>query len=353
MVFSLQIVTNESQFGSCLKREVTKMRRARRLICLSLLLILIVSPFALANPETEADFAGITYLSEMMQAAITGDIESGRVAEARWNEKASTYGYEFTKTYFFDMEATTEEIAVAIADYLVAAGVTELDGKPLQFRIVASSQNLRQGPDREYDRVGSLPRGTIVTVLNRDATYINGWMYVTNGEVTGWSTTSHLAPFEGDTTLVLPVVPVNPNLTFEMPVPQAPPMERTSTSHDRYDDLFWLALAIQHEAGSDWICDEHQLWVGNVVLNRVAHHRFYPTTVYGVVHQEGQYPWAGHSWSRIPISDRAWANAQRLLNGERFAPENVVWQAQFPQGEPVRTFECSVTGNIHFFDAIA
>ena len=115
------------------------------------------------------------------------------------------------------------------------------------------------------------------------------------------------------------------------------------------DDRFWLALAIQMEAGSDWICDEHQLWVGNVVLNRRDHPTRFRDTIQGVANQPGQYPWAARG-VRGPISDRAWANADRLLAGERFMPPNVVYQAQFRQGVGTwDTMHCPILNTTHFF----
>jgi len=347
------------------------MRRVRRLICFGLLLALLGAPIALAV-GSEADTyeyetkpqVNLTYITQMMQAAMNGEADfmtEGREAEARWNQKLAASAYEFEETAFFELYETAEEIAVAIASYLVANGITGLNGEPLQLRIVASSKNLRAGPESSYDRVGAFPHGTVVTLLGRDD---DGWLHVTDGTLTGWCTAIHLAPFDGSQVIILPVVAATPTI-LPSEIPQTPGQNDNETpgaggeqdapappaQGDRYDDLYWLALAIQHEAGSDWLCDEHQLWVGNVVLNRVAHYAFPSWSVFEVVHQPGQYPWAGHAWSHIPISERAFANAQRLLNGERFAPANVVWQAQFPQGENVRTFTCSVTGNVHFFDA--
>ena len=355
------------------------MKQVKRLICFGLLLALLIGPFALAAPvgaeaedpqyeyETLAETLDLTYIKQMMQAALNGDEAAGAAAEVRWNRAISAEEVDLAETAFFETYETTDEIAVAIANYLIAAGITELDGEPLQFRSVASSQNLRDAPERDAERVGSFPHGTIVTVLGRDA---DGWLQVTDGALTGWSSALHLAPFDGSPNPILPVVSLPPGAIIPAVVRdltengttnntdstaaggdatggQAAPSGPTPGGVE--DDLFWLALTIQMEAGSNWICDEHQLWVGNVVLNRVAHSSFPPTTIHGIVHQRGQYPWAA-SGARMQISERAFANAQRLLNGERFAPANVVFQAQFPQGDgTARTFSCDVSGNIHYF----
>ena len=335
------------------------MIRMKRLICFSLILALLAGPVALALPNAEAledaRAAGVemnmeatldvTHLETMMAAARDGSsaaLAMGAEAQAAWNQKIQDSGLDFAETAFFETDKAPAEIAVAIAEYLVDIGVTELDGAPVQFRIVASSKNLRSGPDREYERVGSFPSGTIVTSLGRSE---NGWLQVTDGELTGWATAIHMAPYDGTpapnwfdpSNITRPGVGGNDGNYV------APPIDHTQ------DELFWLALTIMLEAGSDWICDEHQRMVGNVVLNRVEHYRFPPTTIHGIVHQPGQYPWAANR-VRIPISERAWANAQWLLDGGRVLPPNVVFQAQFRQGDGTfATFHCDILGTTHFF----
>lgn len=347
------------------------MRRVRGLICFGLLLALLGAPLSLAvNNETaetyEIAIPDLTYITQMMEIAAEGGgdfLTEGRAVEARWNQVIASDEWDFEETAFFEYyDVPAKEIAVAIASYLVTNGITELHDEPLQFRITASSQNLWAGPEREYERTGSFPHGRIVTRLGRSE---NGWLYVTDGETAGWCAPIHLAPFDGNRIHVLPVVEATPTIMLERD-PGAPSINAIANPdceisnpptqfaphprESRDDDLFWLALAIQHEAGSNWLCDEHQLWVGNVVINRVASPLFPPTTIYGVVHQPGQYPWATRTWSRSFISERAFANAQRLLNGERFAPAEVVFQAQFVQGITYRTFTCEVSGNVHYFD---
>jgi len=321
-----------------------------------------------AEPEEEAIVIDTTYLEAMFAAAAVGTEEAlvaGAAAETRWNSKIEAEGLDLAPTAFFEGEDDTpEEIAIAIANYLIAAEITELNDAPVQYLIVASSKNLREGPDREYERVGSIANGTIVTTVGRA---VDGWVLVTNGEYTGWASTIHLAPFDGTMApaWMAPVPEPGEEATVITPgevggavaAPEGVPVSSGGSgvsgdvapapANPTQDDLFWLALTIQHEAGSNWLSDEHQLLVGNVVLNRVAHPQF-PNTIHGVVHQPGQYPWAGRA--PIAISDRAWANAQRLLNGERPAPANVVFQAQFPQGNGTfRTIHCSVLNTTTYF----
>lgn len=351
----------------------------KRFICLSLLAALILAPIAMATVGTDVDaeieaeeteevavVIDTTHLEEMFTAVARGTndaLAAGTVAEARWNSQIEAEGLDLAPTAFFEGEDDTpEEIAIAIATYSIAAEITELNDAPVQYLIVASSKNLREGPDRDYDRVGSLANGTIVTAFGG---VVDGWVLVTNGEYTGWASTIHLAPFDGTMApaWMAPVPEPGEETSVITPgevggavaAPEGAPATSSGAgggvapapSNPHEDDLFWLALTIQHEAGSNWLSDEHQLLVGNVVLNRVAHPQF-PNTVHGVVHQPGQYPWAGSR--HIAISDRAWANAQRLLNGERPAPANVVFQAQFPQGNGTfMTIHCSVLNSTTFF----
>lgn len=100
------------------------------------------------------------------------------------------------------------------------------------------------------------------------------------------------------------------------------------------EDLYILSHVINGEAGSDWISDEEQLLVGNVVMNRVASDKF-PNTIHDVVFQEGQYActWDGN-YEKTP-TPRAVENAKKVLQGERFCPENVLYQSTSIQGDGV------------------
>ena len=327
-----------------LQGEVTSMTRIRRLICFGLLLALLAGPLAFAAPSAEmpaeAEENNIiiedAHLATMLAAARDGSPEAlaeGAQAELARNQE------EALATSFFEISEAPLEVAVAVANYLITTGVIEVDGEPVQLRIVASSKNLRAGPDREHERVGSLPHGTIVTFLGRSE---NGWMKVTDGEIAGWAPGIHLAPFDG----TLP-----PRWTDDVPTGVAPPIPNAPPLENNHDDLFWLAVTIQLEAGSEWLSDEHQLMVGNVVLNRVNHPRF-PNTIFDVIHQPGQYCWVmrGVNVESVIISERAWRNAQLLMDGYRVAPPNVVFQAEFTQGDGTFAyFRCDVLNNTTYF----
>lgn len=98
------------------------------------------------------------------------------------------------------------------------------------------------------------------------------------------------------------------------------------------EDLEVLAHVICGEA--QCYDDQEQLYVGSVVLNRVADPR-YPNTIKGVVFQKGQYActWDGN-YNRTPTA-RNWANAVYLLTYGSQLPANVIYQSGRRQGKGV------------------
>lgn len=96
--------------------------------------------------------------------------------------------------------------------------------------------------------------------------------------------------------------------------------------------VYMLAHLIGGEAGADWCTDELQLMVGSVVLNRIASDRF-PNTMEEVIFQKGQYSvtWNG-AYENEP-TERTVANAKYLLLNGPTIPEDVLFQANFPQGK--------------------
>ena len=109
-------------------------------------------------------------------------------------------------------------------------------------------------------------------------------------------------------------------------VPTAPVYQYTD------DELYIMAHVLAGEAQN--CTDQEQLYVGSVVLNRVAHPSF-PNTLKGVVFQKGQYActWDGNYY-REP-TDRNWANARKLLKEGSVLPGNVIWQSSRKQGKGV------------------
>lgn len=101
------------------------------------------------------------------------------------------------------------------------------------------------------------------------------------------------------------------------------------------EDLDLLSRLITAEMGASWVPDEIQLYVGSVVLNRL-HSDLYPgETIYEVIYQDGQYSptWTG-AINNTP-DERTIENAKRLLTDGSILPENVVFQANFKQGDGV------------------
>ena len=137
--------------------------------------------------------------------------------------------------------------------------------------------------------------------------------------------------------------------SYESPMVEIEPAEpaqalanvETFASAYTEDELQTLALIIYQEAGGDACSDETRLMVGTVVLNRVASDR-YPDTIQDVALQRKQYGrlyWTGLVWperadkpQETHAVERAYTCAQALLDGYRALPQDVIFQAEFPQG---------------------
>lgn len=104
------------------------------------------------------------------------------------------------------------------------------------------------------------------------------------------------------------------------------------------EDLYLLTQVICGEAGSNSCSDEHQLAVGNVVLNRVADPR-YGNSIKDVLNQPGQYAFNKNANFHEKLGDaayaRAAAHAKMLLEGTRVLPANCLYQANFAQGHGI------------------
>ena len=132
-------------------------------------------------------------------------------------------------------------------------------------------------------------------------------------------------------------------ITTEPPTePETEPAETEPTY--TAEELEMLALVIYQEAGADRCSDDTRLMVGTVVMNRIADPRF-PDTMYEVVTEElayGRLHWTGIVWpsrARRPAEahavERAYAIAERILQGERTLPEDVIFQSEHVMGEIV------------------
>lgn len=144
---------------------------------------------------------------------------------------------------------------------------------------------------------------------------------------------------EPEVVLLTCVVEYEP-ITLEVELPSTGEPEPSYTD----EELDMLALVIYQEAGADACSDDTRLKVGTVVMNRVADDRF-PGSIYEVITQEAQYGrlhWTGPVWPERASTEqeahaveRAYDCAERILQGERFLPEDVVWQAEFVQGTEI------------------
>lgn len=103
-----------------------------------------------------------------------------------------------------------------------------------------------------------------------------------------------------------------------------------------------LAIIIYQEAGGDFCSDDTRRKVGSVFLNRVNSPLF-PDTFEEVATAERQYGtlyWTGIKWPDRASNEqethavqRAYDIAEELLVDGSILPDNVIWQAEFPQGD--------------------
>lgn len=98
------------------------------------------------------------------------------------------------------------------------------------------------------------------------------------------------------------------------------------------DDLYILSHILCGECQN--CSDEMQLAVGSVFLNRI-NSDYFPDTFYEVAFQEGQYSctWDGN-YDREP-TERNIQNAKWLLENGSIYPVNVIFQAEFTQGDGI------------------
>lgn len=178
----------------------------------------------------------------------------------------------------------------------------------VNYTVTASALNIRQQPNTNCAILNTVPRGTTLKGVQSS----NGWTQIL------WN---------GQQAYVCSTYITTQTQTTKQPAGYTP------TNYTQ-SDLDLLSRVIYCEAGADWATDEHQLAVGSVVLNRVADSRF-PNTISGVVYQKGQYACVPNGMINRTPSERAVKNARYLLEKGVTIPTNVVWQAQFKQGNGV------------------
>ena len=115
------------------------------------------------------------------------------------------------------------------------------------------------------------------------------------------------------------------------------------------DDVDLLARLLTCEMGCSWIADEQQLYVGSVVLNRVASDLF-PDTLQEVIYQPGQYAPAISGWiETVQPDERTIENARWLLENGSVLPENVLYQSKVVQGEVYDSYYDAVLGTTTYY----
>ena len=145
------------------------------------------------------------------------------------------------------------------------------------------------------------------------------------------------------------IIPLNaaaaPEPTFSKPLEEiTPPTETVPEPTYTAEELDMLALVIYQEAGADYCSDDTRLMVGTVVMNRIADPRF-PDTMHEVVTEKRAYGllhWTGAVWptrashhTEAHAVERAYTIAERILQGERALPEDVIFQSEYIMGEIV------------------
>lgn len=142
--------------------------------------------------------------------------------------------------------------------------------------------------------------------------------------------------------IVAPVQLCEVQMVAPVVIEEPAPVEAAPTYTD--EELEALAIIIYQEAGGDACSDETRSMVGTVVMNRVESDLF-PDTIQEVATQKRQYGrlyWTGLIWPERASNpgeanavQRAYDCARAILEGERALPEDVIWQAEFPQGTEI------------------
>lgn len=319
------------------------MKNAKRSICVSLALATILGTSAYAADFSSIDTSNLTYdkdvdYSELLvarcEAGSEEDLYKAAEYEYQRNLKIEDLDLDYNQTKFFELLEDADEIIDAVLLYAETGNIYGVS----KFSVDATSLNCRKEATIESARAGAFTNGSVLTYLKQDTDYDGYvWYQVTDGSTTGWCRADYLKEHTGSETA-----------TTAKAVESETEVEVSESSNYSEDDLYWLAAAITKEAGSNWITDEHQLMVGNVILNRVESSAF-PNTIHEVLTQKGQYPWASKG-TQVTPTERAYSNAEKLLNGERVLPSDVVYQGTVTQGSGVYTSVYDATlGNTTYF----
>lgn len=164
--------------------------------------------------------------------------------------------------------------------------------------VIVDKLNIRKEPDKNSEIIDTLMKGDMIVVCNDDE----------------WLQSIDLDDGE-------PVYVYGEYLSEEEP----------EILNYTDSELDLLAHLIYSENGTEGeLC---MMYTGSVVLNRMKH-EYFPDTMYDVIYQKGQYAvtWGAKAINKTP-SDEAYEIAERLLKYGSVLPDNVVFQAEFSQGD--------------------
>lgn len=107
-------------------------------------------------------------------------------------------------------------------------------------------------------------------------------------------------------------------------------------------DLYILAKCIAAEAANNKL---DELLVGATFVNRVHGNNSFPDTYWEVLTSPGQYAcYSSGSWAKANPTDSEIASAMQVMTGQFALPQNVVFQAQFTQGNGI-----FMTNDVHYY----
>lgn len=138
------------------------------------------------------------------------------------------------------------------------------------------------------------------------------------------------------------------SLSSQLIIGYATPLYPSNVGGYSDEDLYWLSRVISAEAGSDWLDDSFMQDVGSVVLNRVKHSKF-PNSIKSVIFHQGQYECVTNGSIYKEPTEKAIANAKKILENGSTLPSRVVFQSQFVQGEIHSTYYDSVLDTTTYF----
>jgi len=282
----------------------------------------VLSRFGLVKEYDEnTDYA--SFIEEALKDPINTTFDHVKEYERLNNQKIEfTVGRNGTMTEYFVNYSSWDELFMSgtMDNYYI--------DKNYEYAVYASNLNLRSGPGTTYDKVDTLDANEVIVFLGA---FINEddeiWYRVSYNGTVSYAYSKYLKVYDDTYEKYVAVSNSGTGGTTHGTGTYVPNGSTITTYTE--DDVYWLAVAITMEGGCSWYPEYLRNYIGCVVLNRVESSR-YANSIYDVLHQPGQYPWAG-GWHKEPYE---WCitTARDLLNGNRMLPNNIVYQASFRQG---------------------